>query len=77
MIRHFHYLGYNVYYFFGDVYICDIKGNFLEKLDLGLDDPIQSFIGAKDYLRETRDGLNLLHRIIPNFEPEKEQAEHG
>ena len=72
MIKHYAYLGYWVYCVLGEVYICDIDGNLLDTYPAD-DNTLHNFTDAKARINDHREGLILLHGIIPNFKSKEEE----
>lgn len=63
-IKHYAYLGRWVYFVVDTVYITDLDGNVIKQWSAIETDRL-SFIDAKARMNDMRDGLILLHGIIP------------
>ena len=73
-IRHYAYLGHWVYFVIDTVYIADLDGNVIKQWPATETDRL-SFIDAKYRVNDMRDGLILVHGIIPKEKEEEKPKE--
>lgn len=71
-IKHYAYLGYWVYCVLGEVYICNTDGNIIDAYYAD-ETTMNNFIDAKARINDHREGLVLLHGIIPNPDQPKDE----